>query len=130
MGATSARMLRELAEALEMLTAEAPLVLVLEDLQWSDNSTVEALAYVAQWRESARLLVLGTYRMVDTVIRAHPLRRTAQEICGRGHGVGLRLELLPPKTWQPMWPAGLGGRSLPYSPSSSMSARMGMRCSW
>ena len=31
-GATPARMLRELAQALEMLTADAPLVLVLEDL--------------------------------------------------------------------------------------------------
>jgi predicted ATPase len=43
-------MLRELAEALEVLTAEVPLVLVLEDLQWSDHATVEALAYLAQHR--------------------------------------------------------------------------------
>ena len=40
-GATPARMLRELAEALDVLTADVPLVLVLEDLQWSDRSTVE-----------------------------------------------------------------------------------------
>jgi predicted ATPase len=68
----------------------------LEDLQWSDRATVEALAYVAQRWEPARLLMLGTYRVVDTVIRAHPLRRTAQELCGRGHAVEeLRLEFLP-----------------------------------
>ena len=42
-GATPARMLRELAETLEVLTAETPLVLVLEDLHWSDHATVEAL---------------------------------------------------------------------------------------
>ena len=47
-GTTPARMLRELAEALEVLTADRALVLVLEDLQWSDPSTVEALAYLAQ----------------------------------------------------------------------------------
>ena len=35
-GVTQARMLRELAEALEVLTAIRPLVLVLEDLHWSD----------------------------------------------------------------------------------------------
>jgi predicted ATPase len=40
-GATPARMRRELAQALEVLTADAPLVLVLEDLQWSDRSTVD-----------------------------------------------------------------------------------------
>jgi predicted ATPase/DNA-binding winged helix-turn-helix (wHTH) protein len=94
-GATSARMLRELAEALEVLTAEVPLVLVLEQLHWSDWSTVEWLAYVAQRRAPARLLVLGTYRPVETVIRAHPLRGLVQELCGRGQAVELRLELLP-----------------------------------
>jgi predicted ATPase len=38
-------MLRELAEALEVITATQPLVLVLEDLHWSDPSTIEFLAY-------------------------------------------------------------------------------------
>jgi predicted ATPase len=93
-GATSARMLRELAEALEVLTTETPLVLVLEDLHWSDPPTVEALAYVAQRRGPARLLVLGTYRPVEAAIQVHPLRHVVQELCGRGYGVELRLELL------------------------------------
>src|SRR5262249_20754599 len=56
-GATTARMLRELTQALEVLTADAPLVLVLEDLQWSDPSTVDLLAALAQRREPAQLLV-------------------------------------------------------------------------
>ena len=66
--ATQARMLRELAEAVEVLAAERPLVLVLEDLHWSDPSTVEALALLARRREAARLLVLGTYRPVDLIL--------------------------------------------------------------
>jgi len=37
-GATKERMLREMAEALVALTAEQGLVLVLEDLHWSDTS--------------------------------------------------------------------------------------------
>jgi hypothetical protein len=37
--ATRERMLREMAEAVEVISAERPLVLVLEDLQWSDAST-------------------------------------------------------------------------------------------
>jgi predicted ATPase len=94
-GATPARMLRELAEALEVLAAERPLGLVLEDLHWSDTSTVEALAYLAQRRDPVRLLVLGTYRPVETMLRAHPLRGMVQELCGRGQGVELRLESLP-----------------------------------
>src|SRR5262249_59934673 len=46
-GTTPAHMLRELAEALEALAAARPMVLVLEDLHWSDPSTVEALALLA-----------------------------------------------------------------------------------
>src|SRR5262245_34113170 len=94
-GATPARMLRELAEALEVLAAEIPLVLVLEDLHWSDTSTVEVLAYLAQRREPVRLLVVGTYRPVETMLRGHPLRGMVQEQCGRGQGMELRLEFLP-----------------------------------
>src|SRR5262249_59646130 len=88
------RMLRELAEALAVLTADTPLVLVLEDLHWSDSATVECLTYLAQRREPARLLVLGTYRPVETVLHAHPLRGLVQELCGRGQAVDLRLEVL------------------------------------
>ena len=94
-GATSARMLREFAEVLDVLTAEVPLVLVLEDLQWSDYATVSLLAYVAQRRGSARLLVLGTYRPVEVMLRAHPLRGMVQELRGRGQAVELPLEYLP-----------------------------------
>jgi predicted ATPase len=79
-GATQARMLRELAEAIELLTAERPLVLVLEDLHWSDASTLAWLGYVARRREAARLLVLGTYRPVEAIVAAHPLRALTEEL--------------------------------------------------
>src|SRR5262247_2307774 len=94
-GATPARMRRELAQALDVLTADTPLVLVLEDLQWSDPSTVDLLASLAQRREPAQLLVLGTYRPVDLVLHAHPLRGLVQELGGRGLVHELPLELLP-----------------------------------
>jgi predicted ATPase/DNA-binding winged helix-turn-helix (wHTH) protein len=94
-GATQARMIRELVEALDVLTAATPLVLVLEDLHWSDSATVECLIALAQRREPARLLVLGTYRPVEVVIHTHPLRGMVQELAGRGQCVELRLEFLP-----------------------------------
>ncbi len=52
-GATRERMLRELAEALEVITAERPLVLVLEDLHWSDVSTLDLLSMLARRQEPA-----------------------------------------------------------------------------
>src|SRR5215467_11254249 len=74
LGATRERMLRELAEALEALTAEQPLVLVLEDLHWSDAATLDLVGFLARRRAPARLLLLGTYRPVEVMVREHPLR--------------------------------------------------------
>lgn len=71
------RMLREMGEFVEALSAETPLVLVLEDLHWSDPSTVDLLSLLAARREPARLLVIGTYRPVDLILRRHPLREVA-----------------------------------------------------
>jgi DNA-binding winged helix-turn-helix (wHTH) protein/tetratricopeptide (TPR) repeat protein len=92
-GSSPQRMLREFAAALEQLAAEAPLLLCLEDLQWSDGSTLELIAYLAQRRAPARLLVIGTYRLAETVISGHPLRRVIQEMVGRGPCQELALEL-------------------------------------
>ena len=108
-GVTPVRMLRELAEALEVLTRSIPLVLVLEDLHWSDVSTVNLLTYLAQRRDPARLLVLGTYRPADVVVQAHPLRGILQELRGRGVCDDLALELLLPDEVEAYTAARLGG---------------------
>ena len=81
-GSTSlaAWMLRALTEALDALTAERSLVLVLEDLHWSDMSTLEWLTSVAHRRDPARLFILGTYRPVDAIVRAHPIRTVMREL--------------------------------------------------
>ena len=94
-GVTPQRMLRELAEALEAFTAEHPLIIVLEDLHWSDASTVEALVWLARRRDAARLLVLGTYRPVELILRQHPLKAGKQELQLYGHCADVPLGYLP-----------------------------------
>ena len=79
-GVTRERMLREFAEAIEVMTAETPLVLLLEDLHWSDYATIDLLSVLARRREAARLLVLGTYRPADVVISGRPLKAAKQEL--------------------------------------------------
>jgi DNA-binding winged helix-turn-helix (wHTH) protein/tetratricopeptide (TPR) repeat protein len=88
------RMLRELAEALEALTLERPLILVLEDLHWSDYATLDLVSWLAQRHERARLLVVGTYRPVEVIVRDHPLQAVKQELTRHGRCVELPLELL------------------------------------
>ena len=79
-GATSERMLREMAEAIEALTAESPLVLALDDLHWSDYATLDLIASLARRREPARLMLIGTYREADVIQSHHPLRAVKQEL--------------------------------------------------
>ena len=93
-GATRERMLRELVEALEAVTRDAPLVLLLEDLHWSDSSTIDLLGMLARRRDSARLLVLGTYRPADVAGASHPLKPVKQELQVHGYCQELHLEFL------------------------------------
>ena len=79
-GATGERMVRELAEAVEALDAETTLVLVLEDLQWSDFSTLDLISCLARRREPAGLLLIGTYRPADVPPGRHPVRTLTREL--------------------------------------------------
>src|SRR5262249_17848934 len=74
LGATRERMVREMCEALEALTLEQPLVLALDDLHWSDPSTVDLISALARRREAAKLLLLCAYRPMDVALTRHPLR--------------------------------------------------------
>jgi predicted ATPase len=79
-GVTRERMLREIADALEVLTDEIPLILVLEDLHWCDYSTLDLISYIARGNYSSRLLLIGTYRPIEVIVTDHPLRDVKQEL--------------------------------------------------
>jgi len=83
-GATRERMVRELCDALETLTAENPLILILEDLQWVDNPTLDLISALARRRNPAKLVVLGTYRPVDVILSHSPLRLLKQDLLVHG----------------------------------------------
>ena len=122
-------MLRELTEALDVLTTERPLVLVLEDLHWSDAATLAWLAYVARRPDPARLLLLGTYRPVDAIVRAHPIRTVMTELTQHQQGVELPLDYLSAgEVAAYCWPAvageialrSVGARPAPAHPRPSL----------
>jgi class 3 adenylate cyclase/DNA-binding SARP family transcriptional activator/pimeloyl-ACP methyl ester carboxylesterase len=76
MGVTRERMLREMADALDAVAADFPLALVLEDLHWSDPSTLDLVDTIARRPEPARLLVIGTYRTGEEGGRVGELERS------------------------------------------------------
>lgn len=96
-GVTQQRMLREITLALEALAAETPVVLLLEDLHWSDFSTLDLISAIARRTESARMLIVGTYRPVEILAGDHPLRTMKQELELHKYCEELRLKLLSEK---------------------------------
>jgi DNA-binding winged helix-turn-helix (wHTH) protein/tetratricopeptide (TPR) repeat protein len=80
LGATRERMLREIGEALETITAEYPLLLVFEDLQWVDHSTVDLISALARRQVPAKLMLIATCRPLDLEPRDHPLKALARDL--------------------------------------------------
>lgn len=89
---TRDRMLRELAEAMEALTVDQMLILVLEDLHWSDTATLDWLTYIVRRRDPARLLILGTYRPVEAIVQSHSVRLVADDLYRYSRGLEISLE--------------------------------------
>jgi predicted ATPase len=90
-GATPARTVCELAAALEALSVDAPVVLVFDDLQWTDPSTAELIAFLGSRREPAQLLIVGTYRP-EEALRGHPLTRVTGELIAHRRASSIALD--------------------------------------
>ncbi|WP_332742218.1 ATP-binding protein [Hydrogenophaga sp.] len=93
-GATQDRMLREFGELVDRMPREAPVLLVLEDLHWSDHATVQLLGYLAHRRGPAGLMVLGTLRPTELVLEDHPLGSLRQQLRARRLSIEIDLESL------------------------------------
>jgi predicted ATPase len=56
------RIIGDLCHALEEISAEMPLLLLFEDMEWADESTLNLISALARRRVPTRLMVLITYR--------------------------------------------------------------------
>jgi tetratricopeptide (TPR) repeat protein len=68
-----------------------PLLLILDDLHWADDSTLLLLQHIAQQLQEMPVLILGTYRDVELDV-ARPLARTLEELLRQrlAHRIALR----------------------------------------
>jgi predicted ATPase len=79
-GAVQDRMLREFGALLDTVTQARPLVLLVEDLHWSDHATVNLLGYLARRRGPARAMLVASYRPIDAALAEHPMQALRQEL--------------------------------------------------
>ncbi len=83
-GANKDRMLRELGDALAALTAETPVLLVLEDMHWTDPASVDMLRHLAERAHGQRLMLLVTARPEDIERNNPTLKKCYTEMRVRG----------------------------------------------
>lgn len=79
-GATKERMLREFGDLFEAASIEAPLVGLLEDVQWADPSSMDLLRHLAHRVPRLRMLILATYRPSELEIGPAQVRDTVADL--------------------------------------------------
>jgi DNA-binding SARP family transcriptional activator len=80
-GATRERMLREMVEAVEALSALTTVVFVLEDLHFADPSTLALLRALVSRRGPARVLVIGTFQASAGPAAPDSAQQLARQLC-------------------------------------------------
>ncbi|HEX8006907.1 MAG TPA: AAA family ATPase [Trebonia sp.] len=76
------------------LAAEAPVLLILEDLHWADHTTRHLVTFLARMLHRERVAVILTYR-TDDLHRRHPLRPVLAELLRLPSVVPVELGPLP-----------------------------------
>lgn len=64
---------------LDLVGRERPIALLLDDLQWADEGTLELFRYLAHQTRGSRVLLLGAFRDGD-ISREHPLGVMMREL--------------------------------------------------
>lgn len=66
-------------EYLRRVTQKSPLVLLLDDLHWADESTLQLLQHLAPHLATMRVLIVGTYRDVELDV-TRPFAKTLESL--------------------------------------------------
>jgi DNA-binding CsgD family transcriptional regulator len=77
------------------LAADAPVLLILEDLHWADASTRDLLTFLSRMLDRERVAMVLTYR-TDDLHRRHPLRAVVADLLRLSAVTSVELPSLPP----------------------------------
>jgi predicted ATPase len=73
------RLFEAVSQFITNISRETPLLVVLDDLQWTDPSSLLLLHYMARGVQKTPLLILGAYRSTD-IDAKHPLSPVLSEL--------------------------------------------------
>jgi predicted ATPase/predicted Ser/Thr protein kinase len=87
------RLMEHMVGFCQVMTAQAPLMLVLEDVHWADSSTLTMMNKLARRTAGIPVMILGTYREVE-LDDALPFHQTLQDLIRQNLGKRIKLERL------------------------------------
>lgn len=83
-GTDQSHIFEQVTTVLVTLARQRPLLLILDDLQWIDESSASLLFHLARRIEGSRILIIGTYRPEDVAFgrgdQQHPLAQVVFEL--------------------------------------------------
>ena len=90
-GLSKTALFEALLQGITTLAGSSPVVLVFEDLHWSDSASVEVIDFLTRNLFDVPVLLVASYR-TDEVGQDRPLRRLVSELARHGKVVELELE--------------------------------------
>ncbi len=91
---TQQAMLRELSSLLTAVSRLGIVVLFVDDVHWSDVSTVDLLAYLGRHCRERPVLIIVTYRPTELLLGPHPFHRVKLDLQAQGVCTELALNFL------------------------------------
>jgi hypothetical protein len=111
-------MLREFAMLLDRVAPVQPLLLVIEDMHWSDLASIQLLGYLARRRGGAApWRILASFRPADLAPADHPLRTLRHELRAHRQCIEVALEPFSEAEAASFLAARLAARSVEDGPS-------------
>jgi DNA-binding CsgD family transcriptional regulator/tetratricopeptide (TPR) repeat protein len=82
-------------EILDALSGSPRVVLIIEDVHWADDATIDLLRFIGRRIERTHALLIVTYRN-DEITRTHPLRSVLGDLATSASVRRMTVELLTP----------------------------------
>src|SRR5437899_2820562 len=117
------RMIREATSFLQQASRAVPLILFLDDLQWADVSTLDLLLDLTSRLDTARILVVGTYRPHERAAGKDSFQHARLQLQHRGRFREITLDFLSAEDCQQYLYMEFGGANFPAEFSSLVRAK-------
>ena len=101
------RLIQTIDEFFNELAVVTPVAIILDDLQWADESSLRLLQYLARHSATIRVIIVGTYRDID-IPEAHPLRVAVTAMLREGVADRFELKCLDEEDTAQLVEAGVG----------------------